>query len=126
MNDRLNERTNELMNKLNWRSLCFSPPPQTAIETYDSTLAALTKTCEEMKKLYSVILVIPELLQQYLFCTAPGDGWPSAAGTVETGPFNYLSSYLPPEHGEAALHISHRTSPRSLLVHRSSLRIERI
>lgn len=41
-----------------------------AIEKYNTDLSALTKTCEEMKKLYSVILVILELLFQYLFCTA--------------------------------------------------------
>lgn len=44
--------------------------PQMAIEKYNMDLSALTKTCEEMKKLYSVILVILELLFQYLFCTA--------------------------------------------------------
>ncbi|XP_019960825.2 uncharacterized protein [Paralichthys olivaceus] len=35
----------------------FAKDLKTAIETYDSALAALTKTCEEMKELYSVILV---------------------------------------------------------------------
>ncbi|XP_023248680.1 formin-like protein 17 [Seriola lalandi dorsalis] len=35
----------------------FSKDLKTAIEKYNTDLAALTKTCEEMKKLYSVILV---------------------------------------------------------------------
>lgn len=41
-----------------------------AIEKYNTDLSALTKTCEEMKKLYSVMLVSLDLLFQYLFCTA--------------------------------------------------------
>lgn len=35
----------------------FSKDLKTAIEKYNADLSALTKTCEEMKKLYSVILV---------------------------------------------------------------------
>lgn len=35
----------------------FSKDLKTAIEKYNTDLSALTKTCEEMKKLYSVILV---------------------------------------------------------------------
>lgn len=58
------------MNELTATSLCSSLHSQMAIEKYNTDLSALTKTCEEMKKLYSVILVILELLFQYLFCTA--------------------------------------------------------
>ncbi|XP_051805986.1 uncharacterized protein LOC127534554 [Acanthochromis polyacanthus] len=35
----------------------FSKDLKTAIEKYNADLSALTKTCEEMKKLYSVTLV---------------------------------------------------------------------
>lgn len=58
------------MDKLTSSFLFFSLIPQTAIEKYNTDLSALAKTCEEMKKLYSVILVTHELLFQYLFCTA--------------------------------------------------------
>lgn len=54
------------MNELSVGSLCFSF--QTAIEKYNTDLSSLTKKCEEMKKLYSAILVILELLFQYLYC----------------------------------------------------------
>lgn len=43
-----------------------------AIEKYDADLSALMKTCEEMKKLYSGILVILDLLFLYLIVK---DGW---------------------------------------------------
>lgn len=49
------------MDKLTSSFLFFSLIPQTAIEKYNTDLSALAKTCEEMKKLYSVILVTHEL-----------------------------------------------------------------
>lgn len=43
-----------------------------AIERYETDLSQLTKRCEEMRKLYTDILVIPELLFQYLVLCCPG------------------------------------------------------
>ncbi|GLD50442.1 formin-like protein 13 isoform X2 [Lates japonicus] len=59
---------NELQKVIQYRKTCkkrnagahnpnFSKDLKMAIEKYNTDLAALTKTCEEMKKLYSVILV---------------------------------------------------------------------
>ncbi|XP_018546178.1 uncharacterized protein LOC108892814 isoform X2 [Lates calcarifer] len=59
---------NELQKVIQYRKTCkkrnagahnpnFSKDLKTAIEKYNTDLTALTKTCEEMKKLYSVILV---------------------------------------------------------------------
>lgn len=68
----INHPSTEGVNKPPYCLFFLSLPfySQMAIEKYNTDLLALTKTCEEMKKLYSVILVILELLFQYLFCTA--------------------------------------------------------
>lgn len=69
---------------------------QLAIEKYNSDLSALTKTCEEMKKLYSVILVILQLLFQYLFLHSFRDGRPLRPGGVLDGPFTFTFVILSP------------------------------
>ncbi|XP_053499137.1 protein diaphanous homolog 3 isoform X1 [Ictalurus furcatus] len=50
----------------------FSKDLKIAIEKYEVELSQLTKRCAEMRKLYADILVIPELLFQYLVLCCPG------------------------------------------------------
>uniref|UniRef100_A0AAR2K700 FH2 domain-containing protein n=1 Tax=Pygocentrus nattereri TaxID=42514 RepID=A0AAR2K700_PYGNA len=64
----------------------FTKDLKLAIEKYEADLYQLTKRCEEMRKLYTDILVIPELLFQYLLLCCPGRRMgPGAPCFVEMG-----------------------------------------
>lgn len=92
--------------------------PQMAIEKYNTDLSALTKTCEEMKKLYSVILVILELLFQYLSCTASEMNCPAFQWCID-GPLQLFVIVSPhPTLGDYIF--QRKNSPRLLVSHQES------
>lgn len=101
----------------------FSLPfySQMAIEKYNTDLLALTKTCEEMKKLYSVILVILELLFQYLFCTALEMDCPPLQQCMN-GLLRVFVTVTPHTPSGEYVYFIGKKPPRLLLFHYVSLR----